>query len=113
AAKEVWDYNASTKESLILTEQFTGLTGASADAIRQQAQALTDTFKGTDFTENLKAAQKLVENFGITYEEAFDQISRGLANGGLANDEFFDSIREYPVFFAKAGYSVQEFMDLI
>lgn len=112
-AKEVWDYNASIKESLILTEQFTGLTGASADAIRQQAQALTDTFKGTDFTENLKAAQKLVENFGITYEEAFDQISRGLANGGLANDEFFDSIREYPVFFAKAGYSVQEFMDLI
>lgn len=112
AAKAVWDYNEGIKENLILTEQFTGATGASADVIRQQAQAMTDTFGG-EFQVNLNAAQKLVKAFGITYEEAFDQIGRGLANGGVANKEFFDSIKEYPQLFAMAGYSVDEFLNLI
>lgn len=111
AAKAVWDYNEGLRENLTLTEQFTGATGASADAIRQQAQAMTDTFGG-DFQENLNAAQKLVRAFGISYEEAFDQIAQGLANGGVANKEFFDTINEYPQLFAKAGYSAQEFINL-
>lgn len=113
AAKEIWDYNESISESIKLTEQFTGVTGKSADAIRQRAQALTNTFKTTDFESNLKAAQKLVENFGISYDEAFDEVERGLARGGAANDEFFQSINEYPAFFKKAGYSAREFIDLI
>src|SRR5690606_4111226 len=46
AAKAVWDYNSGLRESITLTEQFTGLTGAAADSVRQQAQAMTDTFGG-------------------------------------------------------------------
>lgn len=112
AAKGIWDYNQGLKENLVLTEQFTGATGQSADAIRQQAQAMTDTFGG-DFQENLNAAQKLVKAFGLTYEEAFDEIAQGLANGGKSNKEFFDSINEYPQLFAKAGYSASEFIGLV
>lgn len=111
-AKAVWDYNEGIKENIRLTEQFTGTTGQAADAIRQQAQAMTDTFGG-DFKENLNAAQKLVKAFGITYEEAFDQVAKGLADGGMANEEFFDSINEYPQLFAKAGYSAEEFISLV
>lgn len=112
-AKAIWDYNEGVKENIRLTEQFTGTTGQAADAIRQQAQAMTDTFEGTDFKENLNAAQKLVKAFGITYEEAFDQVANGLADGGMANSEFFDSINEYPQLFAKAGYSAEEFISLV
>src|SRR5690606_35097381 len=100
------------RESITLTEQFTGLTGAAADSVRQQAQAMTDTFGG-EFKENLNAAQKLVKAFGISYEEAFEQVAKGLANGGMANEEFFDSINEYPQLFAKAGYSAEEFISLV
>lgn len=112
AAKAIWDYNQGLRENLVLVEQFTGATGQSADAIRQQAQALTDTFGG-DFKENLNAADKLVKAFGLTYEEAFDKIAMGLANGGVANKEFLESINEYPQLFKNAGYSADEFINLI
>lgn len=112
ATKAIWDYNSGLKEAIKLTETFTGLSGVQADAVRQQAQALSETF-GNDFQENLKVAQKLVETFGITYEQAFEEIERGLVRGGTANKEFFDSLNEYPVFFAKAGFSAQEFIDII
>lgn len=112
AAKELWDYNNANREAIQLIEQTANVSREAAKAIRQQSQAISDTY-GTENQENIRAAKSLVENFGISYEEAFNQVSRGLARGGAANDEFFDSIREYPVFFAKAGYSVQEFIDLI
>lgn len=111
-AKEVWDYNEGLQESLTLTKQFTGLTGESADSVRQQAQALSDTY-GNDFRENLSAAQKLVQVFKISYEEAFAELDRDLATGGAVNDEFFQSLDEYPVFFEKAGYSARQFLDTI
>lgn len=112
AGKAIFDYNNGLRENLVLTEQFTGLTGEMADSVRQNAQALSDTF-GNDFQENLNAAQKLVKAFKISYDEAFDEIAEGLANGGVANKEFFDSINEYPQLFSNAGYSAKEFINLV
>lgn len=111
-AKEFFDYNNSIKESIRLTEQFTGVSGSAGDAIRIQAKAISDTF-GADFEEVLVTAQKLVQNFGISYDEALNIVKEGLAEGGVANKEFFDSLKEYPVFFKQAGFSAKEFKDII
>lgn len=111
-AREFWNYNKAIQETVILTEQLTGITGGVADSIRQQAQAISDTF-GTDFEETLITAQKLVQNFGVSYDEALGLIQDGLAQGGVANKEFFDSLKEYPVFFQQAGFSAKEFVDVV
>lgn len=112
AAAKVWQYNDSIKESVKLTQQLTGTTNQEADAIRQRATALKETY-GTELETSLNAARKLVENFDISYKQAFDEIERGLARGGNQNDEFFKSLNEYPVFFDKAKYSATEFIDVI
>lgn len=111
-AKEWFEYNDSIKESVILTEQITKLTGEQADAIRLRNQALSETF-GTDQKETLEVARNLVEQFGVSYEEALDTIEDGLIKGQANNQEYLDSLREYPVFFAQAGYSLQEFKDIV
>ncbi len=111
-AREFWNYNKAIQETVILTEQLTGISGGVADSIRQQAQAISDTF-GTEFEETLITAQKLVQNFGISYDEALGLIQDGLAQGGVANKEFFDSLKEFPVFFQQAGFSAKEFVDVV
>lgn len=112
AAKELFDYNNEIKETIKLTEQLTRTTGRQTEEIRQRAQVLSETFN-SDYKENVRVADKLVNDFGLSYKDAFDEVERGLIRGGAANNEFIDSIREYPVFFRKAGFSAREFIDLI
>ena len=108
AAKEWFGFNEQAKEAIILTEQITGLQEEQARATRLQGQAIAKTFK-VDFEETMKTAKVLVKQFGISYTEALAEIEQGLINGQGKNDEFFDSLREYPIFFAPAGFSVSEF----
>ena len=45
--------------------------------------------------------------------EANAIIAQGLADGGAKNNEFLDSLGEYDEFFASAGYSAKEFIDIL
>ena len=110
--KQWFDYNDAIKESVILTEQITKLQGEQADAIRLRNAAMKETF-GTDEKENLEVARNLVEQFKISYEEAFDVIEDGYVKGQKNNNEYLDSLREYPAFFASMGYSAQQFKDIV
>lgn len=113
AAREWVAYNEAASKAIITTEQITGLTGQVADDARLRAQALAETFEGTSFEENLRTAKVLVEQFGIGFNEAFDTIEDGLIKGQGQNDEYFRSLKEYPTFFAQAGFSAQEFKNII
>lgn len=106
------NYNKSAREAMILTERLTGLQGAQADQARTQAKAMEKTF-GSDFQETLKSADTISKNFGISFKSALDLIEDGLIKGGAANNEYFDSFREYSSFFAAAGYSAEEFKNII
>lgn len=108
AAKELFNYNNQAREAIILTQQITGLQGEQANAARIQAQAISDTFD-TDFKETLETARNLSRQFNISFVEALDEIEAGLVRGQKNNNEYFDSLREYPTFFAQAGFSASEF----
>lgn len=110
--REVLKYNESIAESAKLTEQLTNKTGSTADAIRNSASAFTETFGG-EFKENLRTADELVNDFGITYEDAFAIMTDSTIRGANANGEFGESINEYGVFFKKAGFSAQEFANVL
>ncbi|EKF56250.1 phage tail tape measure protein, TP901 family [Galbibacter marinus] len=113
AAREWVAYNEAASKAIIATEQITGLTGQVADDARLRAQALAETFEGTSFEENIRTAKVLVEQFGIGFNEAFDTIEDGLIKGQGQNDEYFRSLKEYPTFFAQAGFSAQEFKNIV
>lgn len=112
AAKEWAEYNKEAAEGNRITQQITGLTGDVLSDTRVRAKALEDTF-GTDFKQNLEVAKKLVEGFGVTYDEAFDIITEGFIRGGKENDEFIKSLNEYPKLFAQAGFTIQEFQKIV
>lgn len=112
AAKSWYDYNSAAVEAIRITQQITGLSDQAADNARIRAKVLTDTFGG-EFKQNLEVARNLVTQFGISYDEAFDVIEDKLVRGQKNNDEFFDSLREYPTFFAQAKFSAEEFANVI
>lgn len=112
AAKKWFDYNSAVVEAIRLTQQVTGLTGAAADEARIRAEALSKTFE-VDFKETLLTANALAQQFGISFNEAFDVMEEQLVRGQKHNDEFFESLNEYPTFFKQAGFSAEEFGRII
>lgn len=112
-ASKAWlDYNTEVLKAVETTKQITGLSNSAADEARIRAESLSEAFGG-DYTERLVQAKSLVTQFGISYGEAFDLIEDKLVRGQSRNEEFNDSIKEYGVFFEKAGFSATEFTNII
>ena len=113
AATKAWfDYNNEAAKSNVIFAAITKESGAALDAVRINSKVLAETFN-KDAEEIANAAAALVSEFGITYDEAFARIENGFIKGGAAGDEFLESIREYPTFFANAGFSVLEFQNIL
>lgn len=74
--------------------------------------ALSDTFE-TDFNETLRGVNQLTKQFGITAEEALDLMASGSQQGLNYTDELGDNIAEYGGKFAQAGYSAEEYFQLL
>ena len=112
AAKAWFNYNTQVVEALRLTQQITGLTDQAADQARIRGESLVELF-GVDFKETLETAKNLSQQFGITFNQAFDVLEDQLVRGQKNNDEFFQSLKEYPTFFAQAGFSAEEFARIV
>ncbi len=113
AATKAWfDYNNEIRETNQLLAGITDQTGDTLDNIRRQTSAIEETL-GVSAEESAKAAKVLVEQFGISYEEALDKMQTGILATNGANDELLASISEYSTFFADAGFSVDEFTSIV
>ena len=80
--------------------------------LTQEALTLRDTF-GYDVSESMRAANMLVDQFGLSGEEAFNLIAQGAQNGLDKNDDLLDTINEYSVHFEQAGYSAEEMFAML
>lgn len=112
ATREWARYNEEATAANLITQQITRLSGDQLDNARVRAKALEETF-GVDFQRILELAKNNVRAFDITFDEALDNIQDGLVRGGNVNDEYLDSIREYPRLFAEAGFSMGEFQRIV
>ena len=110
--KKFMDYNAEVEKSNALISGITNQTGAVVDDIRIKTQAMSDVL-GITQEELTNKAKVLVEQFGITYEEALSKMETGILATNGANDECMQSIGEYSTFFSQAGYSVEEFANIV
>jgi hypothetical protein len=105
-------YNEAARETNIIVAQITQTAGDALSDARIRAETIEKTF-GKDFKQVLEVAKNNVQAFGITYNEAFDDIQDGLLRGGMASDEFIDSMREYPRLFANSGFTMKEFQRIV
>jgi hypothetical protein len=110
--KSFFDYNSEMTKTTTLIQGITNANEEMATKIAIQSGAIADALD-KDQREIVEGAKVLVQQFGITYEEALNQMQRGILATNGANEEFIDSIREYSTFFADAGYSVEEFADIV
>lgn len=106
------DYNLEIEKTNQLIRDLTQESGRSVDLIRVRAEELSKTFD-VEVKESVESAKSLAQSFGISYNDAFDIIEDGAIRGKLRNDEFLDSLKEYPVQFKNAGFSAQDFANIV
>lgn len=80
--------------------------------LTENAIALNDTFD-IDINESLRAATTLMENFGLTSDEAYDMMAKGAQNGLNKSDELADNISEYGQLWSQAGFSAEEMFSIM
>lgn len=91
---------------------FGDLDKVSLQTITEKAIALRDTFD-MDYKESLRAVNSLMDQFGLTADEAFNLIVQGAQNGLNQNDDLLDTINEYSVQFKTAGYSADQMFNML
>ncbi len=107
-----YDYNTEMEKSLKVTKQFTGLAGDELEAVGVKVNGIVER-TGASQKEVLTAVQALVKDFGLSYDEAFNQINLGYERAGASAEDFFDNTAEYSSFLAQAGYSADEFFAIM
>lgn len=78
--------------------------------LTENAITLRDSF-GFDIQESMRAVNMLVDQFGISGEEAFNLIVQGAQNGLDKNGDLLDSINEYSVHYKQLGYDADDFFN--
>lgn len=77
-------------------------------------QALTlDELYGIDMNETLRGVNSLMQQYGLTAQEAMDYIVKGTENGLDKTNELGDNLSEYAGKFSQAGYSASEYFQLL
>lgn len=80
--------------------------------ITQQAITLDELY-GIDMSETLRGVNSLMNQFRIDAQTAMDYIVTGTQNGLDKTNELGDNIAEYAGKFAQAGYSAEEYFQLL
>nr|DAQ35610.1 MAG TPA: tail tape measure [Caudoviricetes sp.] len=80
--------------------------------VTEKALTIKQVF-GAEVPESVKAVKTMMQNFGITADQAFDLITVGYQNGLDYSGEFLDTLNEYSPQFKGMGISAQEAMNLL
>lgn len=118
-AKKVYGNNFadSIGDAATAVESLAKNLGLAADdpalqTMTENAFRLRDTF-GLDVNESIGTVKTLMENFGISGQEAFDLIAAGNQKGLNSSGDLLESINEYSVQFASGGATAGEFFSIM
>ncbi len=117
-ARDVWSNNFGENVSDVadmmgrVKQQMQGISDVDLKNVTEDLITLRDVY-GMDENETLRGAKQLMEQFGISSKEAFDLMAKGAQNGLDYSGELGDNIAEYAGKFAQAGYSVEEYFQIM
>lgn len=80
--------------------------------LTENALMLRDVF-GYDVNEQVRVASMLMEQFGVTGDEAFTLIAQGAQKGLDKNGDMLDTINEYAVQFKSLGFDAEEMFSIL
>lgn len=111
-------YKSGSGESLtnvsdtmaMVVQQFGKLNDADLSDITENTLTLEKYF-GYDVQEQLRASKMLVDQFGLSADEAFSMIVQGAQSGLDKNGDLLDSINEYSVHYKQLGYDADDFFN--
>lgn len=95
-----------------VSQQMKGLSDGELQSVTEGAFALRDVFQ-YDVAESIRAANALVNNFGISGDDAMNMIAAGAQNGLDFSGELLDTISEYSVQFAKVGIDADQMFQIM
>lgn len=97
---------------LMVKKNFGDLSETDLTNITQQAITLDEVY-GIDMNETLRGVNALMQQYGLTAQEAMDYIVKGTQNGLDKTNELGDNLAEYSGKFSQAGYSASEYFQLL
>lgn len=99
--------------SMATVKQQAGDLGADElEKMTTNALTLRDTFE-MDVAESTRAATQLMQQFGISGDEAYNLIAQGAQQGLNQNGDLLDVINEYSNQYAQAGLSAEDMFNSI
>lgn len=116
--QEVWKkgFGESLDEvsnaAIQVKQNMKGLDNGYVEKATKNALLLAQTYE-SDVNEVTRAANSLMQNFGLTGEEAFDKLANGAKNGMNFSNEMFDNLSEYTINFQEAGFAVDEMFSML
>lgn len=96
----------------LVKQQFGDMDSSTLEQITQDAIAMSGIF-GTDLNETLRGVNALMNNMGLSAEEAFDYIAKGTQNGLDKSGELSDNLTEYSQIWEQAGFSAEEMFSIL
>lgn len=89
-----------------------GMGAEELEEMTTNAIMLRDTFE-FEVNESVRAANALMDQFGLTSSEAYDLIAQGAQKGLNQNGDLLDVINEYSVHFAQMGFDATETFNIL
>jgi phage-related minor tail protein len=88
-------------------------TGAKeTEGLTKRALTMRKVFD-KDVSESIDGVKVLMDEFGLTSDQAFDFMTEGIQKGLDRNGDFLDSIREYGNLFSEGGATAGEFFSVL
>ena len=113
-ATKAWvDYNDEINRQNTMTTVVTGLNGDAADELTMGVRALARTYD-VDFRQAIEAANTLMQQFGVTGEQALSLLQDGM-QGMIAGDggKLLSMIQQYAPSFRDAGIEASQLVAII
>ena len=89
-----------------------GMGAEELEEMTTNALMLRDTFE-FDVSESVRAANSLMDQFGISGKEAYNLIAQGAQNGLNQNGDMLDVLNEYSVHFKQLGLSSEDMFKML
>ena len=102
-----------TARAMALVKQYTNETDPTKiKELAENGMALEEVFD-MDLSESIRGAEALIDNMGLSGQEAFDLIAKGAQSGLNKSGELVDNLAEYVPLWEQAGFSAKEMFTIL
>lgn len=102
-------------EAMIRVQNVMGADVADDDMLQRMTRNAIAFSKntGADVNETIRGIGKMMTNFGIDADKAWDLMARGAQMGLDQTDELGDNMAEYSQIFGQAGFTAEQTFDML